>query len=146
MLDKLKQMKQLYDLQKKIKKEMEQISVTIEEAGGKIKVTMNGEMKVMDLSIDPFYLVPEKGVELQNMLKRAISNGPGRVLRKRDSKLHQAGVNNHLRKSHYQDNQDRRLPAAVTGGQGRPPAESPHESEVAYLPARRCPFVLLFLC
>ena len=89
MLDKLKQMKQLYDLQKKIKKEMEQISVTIEEAGGKIKVTMNGEMKVMDLSIDPFYLAPEKGVELQNMLKRAISNAVGQAQQKSAVRMQQ---------------------------------------------------------
>ena len=89
MLDKLKQMKQLYDLQKKIKKEMEQISVTIEEAGGKIKVTMNGEMKVMDLNIDPFYLAPDKGTELQNMLKRAISNAVGQAQQKSAARMQQ---------------------------------------------------------
>ena len=75
-------MKQLYDLQKKareIKKELESVIINVEEAGGKIKVSMNGEFKVQSISIDPYFLAPDKKVELENALKRALSNAVGQT-------------------------------------------------------------------
>ena len=79
MLDK---MKQLYELQKKareIKKQLESVVVNVEEAGGKIKVSMNGEFKVQSLNIDPYFLNPEKKAELENTLKRALLNAVGQA-------------------------------------------------------------------
>lgn len=79
MLDK---MKQLYELQKKakeIKKVLENMVVNVEEAGGKIKISMNGEFRIQLLSIDEYFLSPEKKSELENTLKRAISNAVGQT-------------------------------------------------------------------
>ncbi|MFH1824077.1 MAG: YbaB/EbfC family nucleoid-associated protein [Candidatus Firestonebacteria bacterium] len=75
-------MKQLYELQKKakeIKKELELIVVNVEEMGGKIKISMNGEFKVKSLEIDPYFLSPDKKFELENALKRAIANAVGQT-------------------------------------------------------------------
>ncbi|OGF49055.1 MAG: nucleoid-associated protein, YbaB/EbfC family [Candidatus Firestonebacteria bacterium RIFOXYA2_FULL_40_8] len=73
-------MKQMYDLQKKareIKKELEATIVNVEEAGGKIKISMNGEFKLVSISIDPYFLAPERKLDLENAIKRVISNGVG---------------------------------------------------------------------
>ncbi|MCX5776305.1 MAG: YbaB/EbfC family nucleoid-associated protein [Candidatus Firestonebacteria bacterium] len=75
-------MKQMYDLQKKakqIKKELEATIVNVEEAGGKIKISMNGEFKLVSISIDPYFLAPERKLDLENALKRVISNGVGQA-------------------------------------------------------------------
>lgn len=75
-------MKQLYELQKKaklIKKELENTIINVEEAGGKIKISMNGEFRVTNLSIDPYFLSPDKKTEIENVLKRALSNAVGQT-------------------------------------------------------------------
>jgi DNA-binding YbaB/EbfC family protein len=75
-------MKQMYDLQKKqreIKKELDAIIVNVEEAGGKIKIGMNGEFKVQTISIDPYYLNADRKIELETTLKRALSNAVGQA-------------------------------------------------------------------
>jgi hypothetical protein len=74
MLDK---MKQLYDLQKKAKqvqKELELIVIEYEEMSGKLKMSMNGNYNVVNIVIDQSLLLPEKKQELENGIKRLVSN------------------------------------------------------------------------
>ena len=83
-------MKQIYELQKKaklIKKELEQIVVNVDESGGKIKIVINGELKIQSVFVDPYFLVPEKKAELENTLKRAISNAIGQAQQKSAGKM-----------------------------------------------------------
>lgn len=74
--------KQLYELQKKarvIKKELESIVVNVEELGGKLKLSMNGEFKLTSINIDSYFLTPDRKTELENALKRAVSNAVGQT-------------------------------------------------------------------
>ncbi|MEI7903992.1 MAG: YbaB/EbfC family nucleoid-associated protein [Candidatus Firestonebacteria bacterium] len=78
-------MKQLYELQKKAKqmeKDLEQLSLTVDEAGGKLKLTVNGKFKITEIVVDPYYLAPDKKAELEGAIKRASSNAVGQMQKK----------------------------------------------------------------
>jgi len=78
-------MKQLYDLQKKAKqmeKDLEVLTLTVDEAGGRVKLTVNGKFKITEISIDPYYFAPDKKTELESAIKRASSNAVGQMQKK----------------------------------------------------------------
>ncbi len=77
MFDKAKQAYDMMKKQRELKKHLEATIVNVEEAGGKLKLSMNGEFKAVSISIDPYFLAPERKTDLENALKRAISNGVG---------------------------------------------------------------------
>lgn len=79
MLDK---MKQLYDLQKKAKemqKALDGITVERTSPGGKVSITLNGNMKVEKLSIDESALVPANKALLEKTLIELISGAADEV-------------------------------------------------------------------
>ncbi|PIR41454.1 MAG: hypothetical protein COV31_01100 [Candidatus Yanofskybacteria bacterium CG10_big_fil_rev_8_21_14_0_10_46_23] len=66
MLDKLKQLKQIRDLQKEIGKE----SIEIQRQG--IKVTIGGDMKVLDLSLNPQLSNTDNGRIAQDLINEGL--------------------------------------------------------------------------
>jgi DNA-binding YbaB/EbfC family protein len=76
MLDKMKQMKQLMDMQKKAKamqKELRETEIEAESSDGKITVVFNGELKLVDLSIGEAYMNDHSVDDLEKVLKTTIA-------------------------------------------------------------------------
>jgi DNA-binding protein YbaB len=75
MLDKMKQMKQLMDMQKKAKtvqKELRDTEIEAVSPDQKVTVVFNGEMKLVDLSIDDAYMENGSINDLERDLKTTI--------------------------------------------------------------------------
>lgn len=75
-------MKQLYDMQKKareMQRALEDVRVECTEAHDTLKLVMNGLNKVVSLSIDPSWLVPDRGADLEKQLSRLISDAAEEV-------------------------------------------------------------------
>lgn len=76
MLDKMKQMKQLMDMQKKAKsmqKELRDTEIEATSSDGAINVVFNGELKLVELKIDHQYMDNHTVTELEKALSTAIS-------------------------------------------------------------------------
>ena len=76
MLDKMKQMKQLLDVQKKAKgvqKELRDTEIEAVSNDGKITVVFNGELKLVSLAIDESYLNDHTMKDLERTLSVTIS-------------------------------------------------------------------------
>jgi DNA-binding protein YbaB len=76
MLDKMRQMKQLLDVQKKakgIQRELRDTEIEAVSNDGKIVVVFNGELKLVTLSIDESYLDDHSIKELEKTLSTTIS-------------------------------------------------------------------------
>ena len=65
----LKQAKEMQGQMKVIQKELKTLRVTEEGEGGKIKITLTGDMDVVDVVIDPSLLSTDHQKKLQNGLK-----------------------------------------------------------------------------
>ncbi|MSU75576.1 MAG: YbaB/EbfC family DNA-binding protein [Candidatus Magasanikbacteria bacterium] len=68
---KLKQFKDLRDQGKKLQGALEGESVTVRTFGDKVVLTMDGNMKISALAIDPEVLTPASKVKLENAIKDA---------------------------------------------------------------------------
>ena len=76
MLDKMKQMKQLLDVQKKakgIQKELRDTEIEAVSSDGKVTVVFNGELKLVNLSIDSDYMDNNSISDLEKSLSTTIS-------------------------------------------------------------------------
>ncbi len=76
MLDKMKQMKDLYDMQKKAKamqKELRETEIEAVSSDGKIIVVFNGELKLVGLTINESYMEDHSVKELETNLKTTLS-------------------------------------------------------------------------
>lgn len=76
MLDKMKQMKQVLDLQKKAKamqKELRDTEIEAVSPDGKITVVFNGELKLVDLTIDQSAVDGQSVKDLERNLKTTIA-------------------------------------------------------------------------
>jgi DNA-binding protein YbaB len=76
MLDKMKQAKQLYDMQKKAKAMQKQLKDTEIEAvsvDGNVTVVFNGELKLVSLKIADTYMDDHSLTELEKALTTTIS-------------------------------------------------------------------------
>lgn len=76
MLDKMKQAKQLYDLQKKAKamqKELRDTEIEAVSSDGKVTAVFNGELKLVDLTIAEDYLTDRSIKDLEKALKTTVS-------------------------------------------------------------------------
>jgi len=75
MLDKMKQMKQLLDVQKKAKgvqKDLRDTEIEAVSSDGKVIVVFNGELKLVNLSIDEAYLEDHSVKDLERALSVTI--------------------------------------------------------------------------
>lgn len=76
MLDKMKQMKQLMDMQKKAKgvqKELRDTEIEAVSNDSKVTVVFNGELKLVSLSIDESYMEDHSLKDLEKALSVTIS-------------------------------------------------------------------------
>lgn len=76
MLDKMKQAKQLIDMQKKAKnvqKELRDTEIEATSSDGKVTVVFNGELKLVDLTIDKDYMEHNSIQDLEKALKTSIA-------------------------------------------------------------------------
>ena len=87
MLDKLKN---IYEAQKRMnqmKKDLEQVVVSNEAAGGKVAVTMNGTQKVLSVTIDPSLLVDTQKSFLEKEIVRCLNQAAEKTQRVAAEKL-----------------------------------------------------------
>ncbi|MCB9798622.1 YbaB/EbfC family nucleoid-associated protein [Candidatus Nomurabacteria bacterium] len=71
MLNKLKQFKDLRDQAKSMQNELEKESITASAAGGKVTMTMNGNLQMTGIAIDDELLDASKKDKLQEAIKDA---------------------------------------------------------------------------
>lgn len=68
---KLKQFKDLREQGKKMQSLLAGESTTVQAAGSKVVLTMNGNLELSGLAIDPEMLAPDKKEKLENAIKEA---------------------------------------------------------------------------
>jgi DNA-binding YbaB/EbfC family protein len=76
MLDKMKQAKQLFDMQKKAKnvqKELRDTEIEAKSPDGAVTVVFNGELKLVELNIDHDYMSNHSVSDLERGLKTTIT-------------------------------------------------------------------------
>lgn len=78
MFQKLKQFKDLRDQAKKLQSALSEENITSETLGGKIKLTMDGNLGIAKLDIDPELLTPDK----KSRLESGICEAHGEALKK----------------------------------------------------------------
>jgi len=91
MLNKLKQFKDLRSQAKKLQDSLSDESVTIREAGDKVVLTMDGNLKVVGLAIDDELLTPDKKEKLQSAIKSAQNEALKKMQKVMASKMQEMG-------------------------------------------------------
>lgn len=74
MFDKAKKLWELQSKAKQLQKELREMEFTGEELGGKVKVTLNGEQKVMSMEIDDSLINVEDKDTLIKFLSQAFAS------------------------------------------------------------------------
>lgn len=69
----LKQAKEMKEAMKTVQAELQKTKIPITTLQGKIKVTLNGELEVMDYTVDPSLLDPKNKAELEKATKAAFA-------------------------------------------------------------------------
>ncbi len=91
MLNKLKQFKDLRSQAKKLQDSLSDESVTIREAGDKVVLTMDGNLKMVGLAIDDELLTPDKKEKLQSAIKSAQNDALKKMQKVMASKMQEMG-------------------------------------------------------
>lgn len=91
MFTKLKQFKDMRSQAKQWQNTMGQESVTTEAAFGKVKLTLNGNLEMTDLQIDPELLSPDKKEKLQTAIKDAHNDAIKKIQRIMAMKIKEQG-------------------------------------------------------
>ena len=81
MFNKLKQFKDLRQQAKTWQSKMAEESVSVEASFGKVKLTMDGNLEVKDVQIDPELLSPDKKEKLQTAMKDAYNDAVKKIQR-----------------------------------------------------------------
>lgn len=91
MFSKLKQFKDLRDQGKKLQNLIGDESVTVDKFGGKVVLTMNGNLSITGLAIDPSVLNPDNKQKLEEAIKDAHSDAFKKMQRTIAMKMQQSG-------------------------------------------------------
>lgn len=91
MLGKLKQFKDLRDQGKKLQDLIGNESVTVDKFGGKVVLTMNGNLSITGLAIDPSVLTPDNKQKLEEAIKEAHTDAFKKMQRTIAMKMQQSG-------------------------------------------------------
>jgi DNA-binding protein YbaB len=91
MFSKLKQFKDLRDQGKKLQEALGTESVTVRELGDKVVLTIDGNLQMTGLAIDPEVLTPDKKEKLENAIKNAHSDALKKMQRIIASKMQEMG-------------------------------------------------------
>lgn len=91
MFNKLKQFKDLRDQAKNLQNVLSQESVTVQSAGGKIVLTMDGNLQVTGLAIDDELMSPDKKDRVQTGIKEAHAEALKKMQRIMATKMKEMG-------------------------------------------------------
>lgn len=91
MFSKLKQFKDLREQGKKIQSLLADESTTTRAAGDKVVMTMDGNLQISALVIDPELLNPDKKEKLENAIKEAHNDALKKMQRTIAMKMQQSG-------------------------------------------------------
>lgn len=91
MLTKLKQFKDLREQAKAMQKQLAEETVTVEAAGGKVVMTMDGNMQMTGMAIDDDMLDPSKKEKLQDAIKKAHEDAMKKMQRIMAMKMKEMG-------------------------------------------------------
>ena len=91
MFSKLKQFKDLREQGKKMQSLLGNESVTATSAGGKIALTMDGNLQISGLTIDEELLTPSGKEKLQNSIKEAHADALKKIQRIIATKMQESG-------------------------------------------------------
>ncbi len=91
MFNKLKQFKDLRDQAKHLQDALAQEQVTASAAGGKVQITMDGNLTILNITIDPEMLSPDKKEKLESALKEAHADVLKSMQRKMALKMKEMG-------------------------------------------------------
>lgn len=91
MFSKLKQFRDMREQGKKMQNALSGESVTADSAGGKVVLTMDGNMTLTGLSIDDEMLNPERKEKLQSAIKDAHADALKKIQRIMASKMQEMG-------------------------------------------------------
>ena len=92
MFSKLKQFKDLRDQAKSLQGQLAQETVHAEARGGKIRVVMDGNQKIVSLDIDPSLLSPEKKKEVEDGIIEVLEDAVKKVQRIMVEKMRSSGM------------------------------------------------------
>lgn len=87
MKDMLSQMKNAQKQVKEIQKSLETMKVTSETGGGTVKVTVNGELMLVDLVIDPSLLNEKELQHLPNLIKKATQDAQKKAKKEAENRM-----------------------------------------------------------
>jgi hypothetical protein len=91
MFNKLKQFKDLREQGKKLQGALEGESETTEAFGGKVSITIDGNLNISAIKLDPEILTPNNQQKLESSVKDAHNNGIKKMQRKIAMKMQQMG-------------------------------------------------------
>jgi DNA-binding protein YbaB len=91
MFSKLKQFKDLREQGKKLQGALSGESVTAKTFGDKVTLTVDGNLGITNLVIDPEVLSPDKKVKLENAIKEAHSDAMKKMQRIIAGKMQEMG-------------------------------------------------------
>lgn len=91
MFNKLKQFKDLRDQAKKIQDELSKESVTADAMGGKIVLTMDGNMTMTGLAIDEELFTPANKTKVEEGIKKAHEDAAKKMQRIMAMKMKEMG-------------------------------------------------------
>jgi DNA-binding YbaB/EbfC family protein len=73
MFDILGKLGQMKSKMEEVKNRLDGVSVTGESGGGEVRVILNGNRKVLSVSIEPHLLFPEKREEVEELVETAMN-------------------------------------------------------------------------
>jgi DNA-binding YbaB/EbfC family protein len=91
MFNKLKQFKDLRDQAKKMQNALGQESVTVDAAGGKVVLTMDGNLTLTAVAIDDELMTVDKKEKLQSAIKDAHADAMKKMQRIMATKMKEMG-------------------------------------------------------
>lgn len=91
MFNKLKQYKDMRAQAKNLQNQLAQESVTTNSAGGKVVLTMNGNLSITGLAIDDEIMAVDKKEKLQNAIKDAHEDAVKKIQRIMAMKVRENG-------------------------------------------------------
>lgn len=91
MFSKLKQFKDLREQGKKLQDMLGGESVTVRTFGDKVVLTMDGNLQITGLAIDPEVLTPDKKEKLENAIKEAHAEALKKMQRVIAMKMQESG-------------------------------------------------------
>ncbi len=92
MFSKLKQIKDIRQQAKTIQNTLSQERVEATAAWGKIKMVMNGNQEIENISIDPELLDPQKKDEVEKAIKEVVQDGIKKVQKIMSSKIREGNI------------------------------------------------------